>query len=54
MVKLIVGAVAAVLIGGAAAAGTTFALVAAKSPDQGVEIGPMAPDTRGAVNYGNR
>ncbi|GAA4429738.1 hypothetical protein ACFQV2_03110 [Actinokineospora soli] len=52
MVKLIVGAVAAVIVGGAAATGTTFALVSAKAPDKGVEFGVEARDTRTAVDYG--
>lgn len=50
MVKLIVGAVAAVLVGAAAATGTTYALVGAKSPDKGVEFGPLAPSN--PVDYG--
>lgn len=54
MIKLIVGAVAAVLIGGAAATGVTYALVAAKSPDQDVTFGPQAPNHRDSVNYGSR
>ena len=52
MGKLIVGAFAAVFIAGAAATGVTYALVAAKAPDKGVEFGPMAPGSPDTVNYG--
>ena len=54
MVKLIVGAFAAVLIAGAAATGVTYALVAAKAPDKSVDFSPMAPGNSGTVNYGNQ
>lgn len=54
MVKLIVGAFAAVLVGAAAATGATYALVAAKAPDQEVTFDPQAPSPRDTVDYGSR
>ncbi|MGX7825469.1 hypothetical protein ACTG9Q_10285 [Actinokineospora sp. 24-640] len=53
MGKLVVGALASVLVGAALATGATFAVIASSAPDDKVQFSPIAPvNNSGAVDYG--